>query len=615
MDPENERRPTPTRTSQSRRDFTLEFLSHVHRRLDTLSGSQEELADARQKLVLQRKDFRDRGGTLLAQRSRTRDAEVTFMDMFRQFFYEHKSRFPAPLTAAFDKVHEEHNKLGTMASDYYQAEEELSGTEWKFQEQEDFFYQFQLQDAFSGDFFENVPSNADAEPQPTESGPGSPTKSDAQLLHALAERDWLWKQFDSLRWQLSHMLDHDTISTLEDPSVTGEDLDFVAISGDLLTQITNCEIKIQHLRDEQMRHELNPLLLRQDSPDVAQYGKAIVSPFDTLSTVYSDGTVPNTLKSLPVRRRVRDWLLDYLKGSALEKARYLSILEQNLDLYHVSDFDLGAWEDLAFYFWDSDISDSLPPLPPADPLPTSRHSSLHLGTDLGSTLSSSRYQRDTILSDEIDIQTKLSSDPNSRFAGLPPVTGFETYPLMINRADVPTVVEPIADISPKVAIEPNLVPVRPSSSMDTRSRTPLAPVSGNRIPFVLTDDTSHLNTISAHQGGDLLEANPHRIDSAQISVTEGRSRNPSFSSTAGGDCQELGLDPIHQTTTNVQGPNFSNNPGLSNLQVAIKDAIDTPLETDQDAVHSKAQYGYATINTIGPEQNSAYQSGVAITAI
>jgi hypothetical protein len=278
---------------------------------------------------------------------------------------------------------------------------------------------------------------------------------------------------------------------------------------------TTCEIRLPVRSSEHRLRLVQVSIMPICFPRSELHGR----PFFVISFMpdkeYDDDTNLFPTPPSTINCRIREWLLDCLKGSSLEKARYLNILEQNLDIFSISDFDLGTWEDLLVSFWDSDTSDSLPPLPPMDPLPTSHHNNQHPCADLGSTLSSTRFQGDDCQLDRICLQPTQIYDANSRFAGLPPLVNSYVYPTMINLVDGQAVVAPVLDMSSEETAESYLSSVYPWYLLD------MEPAPGNKVPFTTSDDISRMDAIPMYQARDLLQTpHPQPFDSPLTSVAE-----------------------------------------------------------------------------------------------
>ncbi|KAF2251921.1 hypothetical protein BU26DRAFT_516648 [Trematosphaeria pertusa] len=69
-------------TGPRKRDPDL--VSEIQRRLERASRMQQELAELREELLVQREKFRSSGNELRTQRIATGDAEVAFMNALRQ---------------------------------------------------------------------------------------------------------------------------------------------------------------------------------------------------------------------------------------------------------------------------------------------------------------------------------------------------------------------------------------------------------------------------------------------------------------------------------------------------------------------------------------------------
>lgn len=366
---------------QSKKDV----LSQLRLQLESLSEAQEKLADAREELLLERERFRSRGKILFAHRRKTRQAEVEFMNRCREFFNEQGSTFPPALQAAYESVHTEHDKLGAMASDYLQAEEDLGANEWAFTERENGFYQFDLQDLISDDFLESTPPSEEEEPQPQPS-PGTPDieegHEELRYQAAVTDYDCLVKRFDALRQEKAIKLDLFGQSKPQLPEGAHYS-DFQDLSFHLLTQIADCEVKIHHLRDDQILHQ-QPIILRdrQRPVDATQPSTMAPSHLGTAAPPLSNSPLPVSLHSLSPNGRIRRWLWDRLRYSAFERDVYLNTLIQKLEQSGILGYNYLSWEDDARKYWN--MSDQVSPTDKFDPAATflSRE---RQNADIGST--------------------------------------------------------------------------------------------------------------------------------------------------------------------------------------------------------------------------------------
>lgn len=335
----------------------MDSISRLRQALKIASENHEELADAREEVLVEREAVRSRAKRVRAQRIRTGDAEASFINQFRKTFLEHASSFPPALAAAYQKVIEERDALGSIEVDYLQVEEDLGAHEWEFTEKENDFYQYGLQELFSEDLLHSLHHIKETQPRtPSPHPPPITTSASSQYQEAIAERDRLLREFDALRPKQAKILDRlETESNqYSDFWEEKQDSAFVNEYSDLLTKIMECDVDIQRLRHESLGIPIN----RRNSNHVHSTSTSLY--FEPIARPLSDGALPNLLESPSVTHRIRAWLLDYLKSNALEKTQYLNILKHTLKLSDIAHFDFASWEDRASRHWGSDLTEHVP---------------------------------------------------------------------------------------------------------------------------------------------------------------------------------------------------------------------------------------------------------------
>ncbi|KAF2728508.1 hypothetical protein EJ04DRAFT_528574 [Polyplosphaeria fusca] len=328
--------------------------------LEELSDSHDDLVNARKDLLVEREKVRAAAKPLSAQRTQTRSAETAFMDLARQFCNEHGIAFPPHLAAAYGTLQMEHDNLGVLAEENFQAERSLDALEWEYLEKEEDFYQYDLRDHLADDTLGSFPppeSVSHSERPPPEPDPGfDPIPPGiADYRSALGESERLKRSFDGLRLKIVRF------QSTEDAGDTSAGVDLASLhddpiykpnDDDLLTQISQNEVRVQHLRQDLMQYDdLIPVKYRRNSDNVLLTNRPGPS-LDMASRARSDGDFPTLLSNTPSKYRIPDWLLDCLKKNALEKTHYQNILGEKLAQVHRPDYD--AWEDCAPQFWFDD---------------------------------------------------------------------------------------------------------------------------------------------------------------------------------------------------------------------------------------------------------------------
>jgi hypothetical protein len=142
------RNPQPTQPIYSREDIR-NALKHV---VDT----QEKLSRSREGLVIERERLRTSGSRVRKKRIDAGDAEAAFMSILRGYINELRNSLPTSLIEAYNKVELLRNELGVLEEDFLQSEIKLAGTEWRFLDEENDFYQFELLELLDDALPENL---------------------------------------------------------------------------------------------------------------------------------------------------------------------------------------------------------------------------------------------------------------------------------------------------------------------------------------------------------------------------------------------------------------------------------------------------------------------------
>ncbi|KAF2279829.1 uncharacterized protein EI97DRAFT_188260 [Westerdykella ornata] len=323
-------------------------LSQIREQLRHISQNQENLNDAREELLVERSAVQSRGKRLRAQRIRTRNAEAAFMTAARDFYKEAGCAFPLALSAAYETVKAEDDKLGTMEVEYSEKEEALGGKEWEFSEQETSFYQYDLQELIGRTLTYEHDYDGKQAPQ-TDANTTLPLLLFCQFQETVSRHGQLMRRFNALRDRQAGLLETRDDLTLESPYVR-----FFDEYSQILSDIMDCDVKIGQLKQELMRHGIPaPMILSPGSAASLDWEKLQKQmPPNSLL----DGSVPNSLYGFPISSRVPEWLLSCMKGSALERRSFLNILEERLGLPEGSQTQYDWWDDCVTRLWLSDSS-------------------------------------------------------------------------------------------------------------------------------------------------------------------------------------------------------------------------------------------------------------------
>lgn len=340
-----------------------QLVSDILSRLEKASRIQEQLAESRENLLVQRQNLRSIGNSVRLQRDKSGDAEAAFMKALQTWYYSREETIPPAIDDAFQKVESAHNDLGPLEDRYFQAERSLSGSEWTFMDKENDVYRFELSDIFSNLFVrEPVPAmRIHPSYQPPPPPPPPPAGTSMQPMSPLmkniedeyyavrAELEFLRKHFDTLRLQLARRIDIDnlpkprSLEAKEGPLCIPElPLHYLEVLKDLMA----CEVKLQRLKHQLIQPEIS---LSHQPQQFIHTSPQLAPDIPTLKT-RSETAIPVIRNDLATRLRLREWLLDCLRSNVIEKAKYFAIRES----FGPIDRDDLLWVERASEYWDID---------------------------------------------------------------------------------------------------------------------------------------------------------------------------------------------------------------------------------------------------------------------
>ena len=332
-----------------------DVFSRIRRRLETTLESQEELAQEREGLLIEREHVLARSKLKREQRLNFEAAVDALQNQFHEVLSQLHVPVPTSLDHAYEKFRDESSKLGGLEDDLIQAETSLTASEWTFMEKENDFYQMDLDEAFANEFFHDLPKDSQ---QMVEPRPDFSHNYPTEYSEALARRGRLMKTFDSLRPEQAQIWD---VQELPDPSNVVQSLNdpdtapFFSRYSEILTQIVENEVDIRHARDGLLRHENYISITTQRDLDSTQPTQTMHN-LDAKPQAYSFSQLQNLPNNLSTRQRIEEWLLENLTSSAFERARYLNVLKHDLASSGITPLHSSSWVDLTSDFWS--IGDS-----------------------------------------------------------------------------------------------------------------------------------------------------------------------------------------------------------------------------------------------------------------
>jgi hypothetical protein len=327
-----------------------DFHACARQRLDRLSEKQEELSEEREALLVKRSELRSLGKRVHAQRRRNADAEALFMTKLREFYNNPGPSFPDSLTSAFEKVQEERDRLGSLETDYLQAEETLGGEEWGFMDRENDLYQYDLQDLLpKEDSYLGTTPDRVAEPKPTLPQPETMISSQLATFKGTTTRlDELITEFNALR---PHLLEILTINSTENSDLTQhgwEESQYTGHGSQLLDEKIVCEVQVQQLRQDLMNYAIPAVMILFPAEADSSLGQvAVQSKMEPQALM--DGALPDSFHGFPKRERLLEWLLRHLLESLHEQSYFTAVLGGELDAAVL--FKYRSLRDQVCRFW------------------------------------------------------------------------------------------------------------------------------------------------------------------------------------------------------------------------------------------------------------------------
>jgi hypothetical protein len=386
-----------TRDEESRLPYSDKIMAHIRQRLEEISDSQIDISSARKQLLVKRERLRTASRVVQLKRVDAGDAEAAFMTRVREFVNENPGQLSAPLMDAYREVEETRDNLGEIEQNYLEAESDLTGAEWKFMDQEDRFYQWDIHSIIPeendenaamsvGELNENSPNlpaystplhstgsqglahpldSPYAPPPPPTHGPftshdlatsSSITNVNQGYATMMAEVDTLKREFDQLRHkqacELAWEESHDLFLPGSEEFVDGDLNDSSNGCGDIVYKICIREAKAQRFKVESMIPALDASKPTRRYSDTAHS----IRPATICSTAMRRTQTESAASSLrdhpTAKQKIREWSLFHLKESAVHKQVYLNTLQE----HGVSSPVEGDWKARATQFWGNDSS-------------------------------------------------------------------------------------------------------------------------------------------------------------------------------------------------------------------------------------------------------------------
>jgi hypothetical protein len=336
--------------------YRAQTVAQLRRKIDELSTQQVELSEQREEVLVDRQSFVQSTARVREQLFKSVNAATTLMNAFRKHYNEIDTSLPEELVSAYNTLDEEKDKLGHLEVEYQQAEDDLGALEWRVIELENDLYQYDLQQILPNEDTDNISVHSQ-EPvhAAIKASDPIPVSAAVQYQVAFSEYSQMMHHYEFLREEIARRLIDESKLSIEETEL--QDLTksgFVQAFIDLLKQMTDCEVRLNNLRRQLVPHEDTPGFRSRRLSEPASQAERLYDESDIVSLVRSESAVSDLKERGPSLHRVRDWLFDCLKQNALDKARYLGILQQALARIDVLGTNFSDWEDLATQQWPLD---------------------------------------------------------------------------------------------------------------------------------------------------------------------------------------------------------------------------------------------------------------------
>jgi hypothetical protein len=338
--------------------YRSQTVAQLREKVKKLTAQQVELSEQREQVLVDRQNFVQSAARVHAQISRSANAAANLMNVFRRHYNELGTTLPAELIGAYTTLDEEKDKLGSLEADHLKTEDDLGALEWNFMELENDLYQYDLHQLLSDEELDDDSPRAQ-EPSHTMAKTPDPISASTAIQYQVASTEYnrLIHRFKILREKVTERL----VDDASDLGIDENELQELANSGfvqtfsDMLTQMVDCEVRLKRLKGELISHRDARSVTSRRLSEPTPYTGKLSFDSDMISRVHSDGDVPDSVENVPTLHRVKEWLLDCLKQNALEKTKYLSILQQALAHIDILELDLTDWEVLATQQWSFDM--------------------------------------------------------------------------------------------------------------------------------------------------------------------------------------------------------------------------------------------------------------------
>ena len=328
-----------------------------------LSAQQENLADAREQLLIDREEVLAQRKELRKRRIQTGDAEIELMNAFRRVFVQIALPVPPSLLSAYKTAEIEHQALRALEEESFEAEDDLGASEWDFMDLENDFYQTFVPGPLSK-------ANNDSSAEHTEGETITQAKGELILptppveYHTLVSKhSRLVTRFEALRrtqglsLNLFGQINKESGSGFSD--IMDVDDETSKLASDLLDMIGACETRMQQLEPDLNPFQANvscrPRQLSQ--PDMEH--DLLSDQVETVSRACSEGVAPSVYVQGLFEELFERWSLRALASSALERLLYINILRHELNVHEAQVMNFEEWKHEISRTWFSDHSGRL----------------------------------------------------------------------------------------------------------------------------------------------------------------------------------------------------------------------------------------------------------------
>jgi hypothetical protein len=332
-------------------------LSRLQEEFDSLSILQEEVAESRLQVLIDRQSLTSSTKRLRRHRDLTSNAAARLMDAFRTHFIGSEQAIPDYLTLAYSEVEKHQNDLIDAEDTHAEIVQALELSEWTLTEKEEDLYQRDLRqilqevNAIVSDQALGMVKQEESSRTRTNFPPSTGIRYQVDML----ELRRLTRKIHNVSRNHANADDFGLEMVKEDVYDIEEsyvDLAAEQESEQILEQIIDYKVMVQQSKASLQSSDCTGIvrLKAVSEPDLGTPA-FVGSPLGQRR--HSDGGPRYTGIVAPDVVPVGEWLLNCLMENAAEKMHYMALLQRKISSLDRLNFD--DWEERVIRSWDSDL--------------------------------------------------------------------------------------------------------------------------------------------------------------------------------------------------------------------------------------------------------------------